>query len=150
MKKPDKTVLVQTGRVALGVAAMIAVMLVVYAIIGRLKLPVVLGALYAGALGVLNFFVMGLMVQSITDRVAERQRTEEEIAELSQQMKNRMKLSYNLRMFALFGLLALGIAVFGFDPLATILAILFPTIVIRVLQIMEAKKASGSKGSEAP
>ena len=72
MKKPDRAVLAQTGRVALGVAAMIAVMLVVYAIIGRLKPPVVFGALYSGVLGVLNCFVMGLMVQSIADRMAEK------------------------------------------------------------------------------
>ena len=150
MKKPDSTVLKQTARVALGVAALVALMLIVYAIIGRLTPSVALGAVYAGALGVLNFFVMGLMVQSITDRVAERKRTEEEIVELSTQMRNRMKLSYNIRMFALFGLLALGIAVFKFDAIATILAILFPTVVIRVMQIMEARRASGSKGSEAP
>lgn len=148
MKKPDKAVRTQTAHVALGVAAMVAVMLVVYAILGRLKAPVILGAAYAGALGVINFFVMGLMVQGITDRVAEKQRTEEEIADLSIQMRNRMKLSYNLRMIALFALLVLGIAVFKFDALATILAALFPSIVIRILQIAEAKKAPASEGSE--
>ena len=150
MKKPDKAVLAQTGWVAAGVAAMVLVMLVVYAIIGRLKPPVVLGALYSGLLGVANFFVMGLMVQSIADRMAEKQRTEEEIAELSLQMKNRMRVSYNLRMIALFILLALGIAAFKFDALATILAALFPSVVIRILQIAEAKKAKAAEGSEKP
>ena len=150
MKKPDRTVLAQTGWVAAGVAAMVLAMLVVYAIIGRLKPPVVLGALYSGLLGVANFFVMGLMVQSIADRMAEKQRTEEEIAELSLQMKNRMRLSYNLRMIVLFILLALGIAAFKFDALATILAALFPSVVIRLLQIAEAKKAKAAEGSEKP
>ena len=150
MKKPDKAVLTQTARVALGVAALIAVMLIVYAVIGRLKPPVVFGALYSGALGVLNFFVMGMMVQGVADRMAERERSEEEIAELSLQMQNRMKLSYNIRMIALFALLVLGIAVFHFDPLASILAALFPSVVIRVLQIMEARKASDAKGSDHP
>ncbi len=150
MKKPDRTVLTQTARVAAGVAALVALMLVVYAIIGRLSLPVVAGGLYAGALGVLNFFVMGLLVQSITERMAEKERTEQEIADMSLQMQNRMKASYNVRMVALFALLALGIAVFKFDALATILPSVFPSIVIRVLQISEAKKASVSKGSEQP
>ena len=148
MKKPDKAVRTQTAHVGLGVAAMVALMLIVYAILGRLKPPVILGAAYAGALGVLNFFIMGLMVQGITEQVAQKQRTEEEIAELSIQMRNRMKLSYNLRMIALFALLVLGIAVFHFDPLATILAAVFPSIVIRILQIAEAKKAPASEGSE--
>ena len=150
MRKPDKAVLDQTARVALGVAALVAVMLIVYALIGRLKLPVVFGALYAGALGVVNFFVMGMMVQDVADRMAERQRSEQEIAEMSLQMQNRMRLSYNVRMIALFALLVLGIAVFRFDPLASILAALFPSVVIRILQIVEARKASAAEGSEKP
>lgn len=148
MRKPDKTVLGQTARVALGVIAMVAVMLAIYAILGKLRLPVVLGGVYAGALGVANFFVMGLMVQGITERMAEKQRSDEEIADLTLQMSNRMKLSYNLRMIALFALLTLGIAVLHFDALATILAAVFPSIVIRVLQIVEAKKPPVSEGSE--
>lgn len=150
MKKPERAVLVQTAHVALGVAAMIAVMLIVYAVLGRLEPPVVLGAVYSGALGIANFFVMGLMVQGVADKMAEKQRTEEEIAELTLQMKNRMKLSYNVRMIALFALLVLGIAVFHFDPLASILAALFPSVVIRILQIVEARKASAAEGSEKP
>ncbi len=148
MRKPDGAVLKQTARVAAGVAALVALMLVVYAIIGRLSLPVVAGGVYSGLLGVLNFFVMGLMVQSITERMAEKERTEQEIADMSLQMQNRMKASYNLRMVALFALLVLGIAVFKFDALATILPSVFPSIVIRILQIAEARKAS--KGSEEP
>ena len=150
MSKPDRTVLEQTARVALGVAALVVLMLIVYAVLGRLSVPVALGAVYAGALGVANFFIMGLVVQDIAEKAAEKQRTEEEIAELSTQMKNRMKLSYNVRMIALFALLALGIAVLHFDALATILAAAFPTIVIRVLQIVEAKKAKADEGSEKP
>ncbi|MDO4865643.1 MAG: hypothetical protein Q4C10_03745 [Clostridia bacterium] len=150
MRKPDRAVLTQTAHVALGVVAMVAVMLLVYAVLGRFSLSVLGGGLYAGALGVANFFIMGLMVQGITDRVAERQRTEEEIAELSLQMKNRMKLSYNLRMISLFALLVLGIAVFRFDALATILAALFPSVVIRILQILEARKGAPTEGSEEP
>ena len=150
MKKPDRTELTQTARVAAGVAVMVALMLAVYAVIGRLDAGVVLGGLYSGLLGVLNFFVMGLMVQGIADRMAETQRSEEEIAELTLQMKNRMRLSYNLRMIGLFALLVLGIAVFRFDALATILPSVFPSIVIRVLQIAEARKAPASEGSEKP
>ncbi len=150
MRKPDKAVRQQTARVALGVAALVAVMLTVYAIIGRLSLSVALGGIYSGCLGVANFFIMGMMVQSVTERMAEKERTEQEIADMSIQMQNRMKISYNMRMIGLFGLLVLGIAVFKFDALATILPSVFPSIVIRVLQIMEARKAPVSEGSEEP
>lgn len=148
MKKPDRAVLTQTARVAAGVGALVALMLIVYAVIGRLSAPVALGGVYSGLLGILNFFVMGLMVQSITERMAEKERTEQEIADMSLMMQNRMKISYNMRMIALFALLVLGIAVFKFDALATILPSVFPSIVIRVLQIAEGKKPSETEGSE--
>ncbi len=150
MRKPDKAVREQTARVALGVAAMVALMLIVYAVIGRFSLSVALGGVYSGLLGILNFFIMGMMVQSVTERMAEKERTEQEIADMSVQMQNRMKLSYNMRMIGLFALLVLGIAVFKFDALATILPSVFPSIVIRILQIAAAKKAPVSEGSEEP
>ena len=148
--KPDRTVVHETVRVALGVFALVAVMLAVYAAIGRFSPGVLFGGLYSGALGVLNFFVMGMMVQGVTERMAEKERTEQEIADLSIQMQNRMRISYNLRMTALFALLVVGIAVLHFDALATILPSIFPSIVIRLMQITGARKAPDSKGSEEP
>ena len=148
--KPDSAVRRETARVAAGVFALVAVMLIVYAVIGKFSVPVLLGGVYTGLLTVINFFIMGLTVQGVTNRAAEKERTEQELADLTIEMKNRMKLSYNIRMIALFALLVLGIAVFKFDPLATILPVVFPTIVIRVLQIMEAGRPSVSEGSEKP
>ena len=148
--KPDSAVRRETARVAAGVFALVAAMLVVYAIIGKFSVSALLGGVYTGLLTVVNFFVMGMTVQGITNRAAEKARTEQEIAELTLEMKNRMKLSYNLRMIALFALMVVGISVFKFDPIATILPILFPTIVIRVLQIMEARRPSVSEGSDKP
>ena len=43
-----------------------------------------------------------------------------------------------------------GIKLLGFDPLATILPLAFPTVVIRVLQIIDIKRNSSAKGSEKP
>ena len=148
--KPDSAVRRETARVAAGVFGLVAVMLVVYAAVGRFSLSVLLGGIYTGLLTVVNFFIMGLTVQGVTNRAAEKERSEQELADLTLEMKNRMKLSYNLRMIALFALLVVGIAVFKFDPLATILPIVFPTIVIRVLQIMEARRPSVSEGSDKP
>ena len=148
--KPDSAVRRETARVAAGVFALVAAMLAVYAVIGKFSVPALLGGVYTGLLTVVNFFVMGMTVQGITNRAAEKERTEQEIAELTLEMKNRMKLSYNLRMIALFALMVAGIAVFKFDPIATILPILFPSLVIRVLQIMEAKRPSVSEGSDKP
>lgn len=148
--KPDSAVRRETARVAAGVFALVAAMLLIYAIIGKFSPPVLLGGVYTGLLTVANFFIMGMTVQGIANRAAEKERSEQEIADLTIEMKNRMKLSYNMRMIALFALLVLGIVVFKFDPLATILPVVFPTVVVRVLQIMQARRPDLSKGSEKP
>jgi len=148
--KPESAVRRETVRVAAGVFALVAAMLIVYAIAGKFSVPVLLGGVYTGLLTVVNFFIMGLTVQGVTNRAAERERSEQELADLTLEMKNRMKLSYNIRMIALFALLVVGIAVFKFDPLATILPVVFPTVVIRVLQIMEARRPSVTEGSDKP
>ena len=148
--RPDRAVRRETLRVAAGVFSLVAVMLAVYAVLGKLTAKVALGGIYTGALTVLNVFIMGLTVQGVTDRAAEKPRNEQEMADLTIEMKNRMKLSYNMRMIGLLALIVVGLAVFKFDPLATILPVLFPTIVIRILQIMEARRPSVSEGSEKP
>ena len=148
MIKPDRTVLQQTARLAVGTAILAAMMLAVYAALGRFSPQVLGGALFTSALGVANFFAMGLTVQGIANRAAEKERDEAEMATFSKQMENRMRLSKNLRMIALFALILVGIKVFGFDALASILPIAFPTIVIRVLQVIENKKSSAVEGSE--
>ena len=147
--KPDREVLRQTGRLAAGVLILVLLMLAVYAILGAFKPAVLAGGLFTGALSVANFFIMGLTVQGITDGSAERQRDEAEMAEFSKQMENRMRLSKSLRLIGIFALIIVGIRFLGFDPLASILPIAFPTVVIRILQIIEIKKSSASKGSEA-
>lgn len=146
--KPDRTVLQQTARLAVGTAILAALMLAVYAVLGRFNLRVLGGALFTCALGIANFFLMGLTVQGIAERAAEKQRDETEMAHFTTQMENRMRLSKNLRMIALFALIVVGMKLFGFDPLASILPIAFPTVVIRVLQIIDIKKSSAIKGSE--
>jgi len=148
--RPDRSVLRETGRVAAGVFIMAAVMLAVYACLGRLNGGVAMGAFYTGILTVANFFVMGLTVQGIAERAAEKQRDEEELREFSKQMEARMKLSRNGRMIGLLLLVIVGIKLLGFDPLATILPLAFPTVVIRVLQIIDIKRNSSAKGSEKP
>ena len=148
--KPDRTVLRQTGRLAAGVAILVVLMFVVYAILGRFTPGVLGGGLFTGVLSVANFFIMGLTVQGIANRAAEKQRDDEELETFSKQMENRMRLSRNLRMIALFVLIVVGIRLLGFDALATILPIAFPTVVIRVLQIIDIRRSSVSEGSDKP
>ena len=137
--KPQKTLLRETGRVALGVAALTGVMLLVYAALGQFSTKALCGGLYTAALAVANFFAMGLTIQSITDKVGEKVRTEEEIGKLSTQMEARMSATRRGRQLALIALVIVGITVFKFDPLATILPIMVPGIAISLYQFISRK-----------
>ena len=148
--KPDRSVLRETLRVAVGTLIMVAIMVAVYAVIGRLSPAVAAGGVYTWALTVLNFFTMGLTVQGIASRAAEKARDDAELAAFSKDMENRMRLSRNLRMLGLFGLIVVGLTVFKFEPLPTILPVAFPSVVIRILQIIDIRRESPSKGSEKP
>lgn len=143
--KPQKTVLYETGRLAAGVFALVAVMLCVYAVAGQLKWSAALGGVYTGALAVLNFFIMGLTVQNVTNTASGKKYTEEEMESLKKTMKAKMQLSYSGRMVLMMVLVVVGISALKLDPLATIIPLLFPRLVITVLNI---KGQSGSpKGS---
>ncbi len=135
--RPQKTLLRETGRVALGVAALTAVMLLAYAALGRFGARALCGGVYTAVLAVGNFFAMGLTVQSITDEVGEKVRTDEEIERLSTQMNAKMSATRRVRQLALIGLVIVGITVFHFDPLATILPIMFPGIAISLYQFLK-------------
>lgn len=76
----------ETAHIALGVAVGVAVMLAVFALLGRFDYTVALGGVLGGAVAVLNFLLLGLTVQKIT-----RETNEERGRKL-------MQFSYSMRM----------------------------------------------------
>ena len=66
---------------------MTAVMLLVFLLLGRLTLPVVLGALLGACFAVLNFFLLGLTVQGAL-RTGDESRS-----------KMKMQLSYSCLLY---------------------------------------------------
>lgn len=142
--KPQKAVIHETVRIAVGVFAMVAVMIAVYAVIGKFRMNVLLGGLYTGLVTVMNFFIMGLTVQSVAEKAAEKERTEEEMESLKKRMKAKMQVSYSYRMIFMFAMVIIGITVFEFDALATILPLVFPRFVITVLNLKSNVSTKGS------
>ena len=140
----------QTGRVAIGTFIMAGIMIAVFALIGRFSPGVAWGGLYTSLLTVLNFFTLGLTVQGIAGKAAEKERSDEEMEALTLQMDTKMKLSRNARTIGLLVLIIVGIRVFHFPALPTIIPIIFPAVVVRVVQIIEIKTSNASKGSEKP
>ena len=122
--KPQETVLRETRRIAVGVFSMLAIMLVVYAAMGRFSLAVVLGGLIGSLYAVLNFLLLGMTVQ----KVAEMREGNEELARM------QMKSSYNMRMVIMILLIVVAFALPFVDGLACMIPMLFPRLTILVLQ----------------
>ena len=144
--KANRQLIKYTGLIALGVLALTAVMFIIYAALGRFSASVLAGGLYTGVVAVANYFVMGLTLMRVTDRVGERARSDEEIERLSAQMSARVKGVTTLRQLGMLVLVVIGLAVFRFEPLPTILPIAFPGLTALALQFIER---ASSKGSES-
>ena len=123
--KPQETVLRETKRIAVGVFSMLAIMLVVYAAMGRFSLAVVLGGLIGSLYAVINFLLLGMTVQ----KVAEMREGNEELARM------QMKSSYNMRMVIMILLIVVAFALPFVDGLACMIPMLFPRLTILVLQL---------------
>lgn len=123
--KPQETILRETKRIAVGVALLLAVMLGVYALLGRLSLAVALSGAMGAAYAVFNFFLLGMTVQ----KVSELREENEELA------KAQMKNSYHTRMILMILLVVIAFAVPFLDALACMIPMLFPRVTILVLQL---------------
>ena len=121
--QPQPTVIRETKRIAVGVCAMVAVMLAVYFAMGRFSAGVAIGAALGGVYGVLNFFLLGLTVQKAA------QESDELMA------RARIRSSYSMRMMGAVVIAILAFAVPFIEGLPCLIALLFPRATILVLQL---------------
>lgn len=139
--KPQEAVIRETKHIAIGTLILSAAMLAVFALAGRFEMMVLLGALYGCALAVGNFFLLGLTVQKVAESASGGDDPDQvKLAKL------RMRRSYTLRLLAEAGLLILGISVFKLNWIACFCPLVFPRIIILVLNIrgtVRSVKGSG-------
>ncbi|MBR5538559.1 MAG: hypothetical protein IKU61_01530 [Clostridia bacterium] len=119
MVKIDATVKKETGYIALWVLIFSFLMQAVFLLLHRWDYTVLLGNLLSGALGVCNFLLMGLAVQSAVNK-------EEKEA------KETMRVSQALRTFLLFAVAAVGVLLSCFNTWAVIIPLFFPRIAIAI------------------
>ena len=111
--------------VALGEVICVALMIGVYAMIGKYSQKVLLGALVGGFLAIANFFLLTVGVSNAADKAAEGN---------PKAAQNFITLSYIGRMVVL-ALVLFGAAKSGrFDLLALVLPLLFPRPVISICE----------------
>ena len=120
-----KLVLKETAVVAIGQTVCVAVMLGVYALLGKFAQPVWLGGIAGGVLSILNFFFMAISAMKAADKAVE------ENVKGGQLM---MRISYIVRLAVLF-VIMFALVKSGFcDVLATVLPLLFVRPVLYVAE----------------
>lgn len=120
--KVDKVVKKETINMGLGILVCSAITQIVFFILGKYSLAVLLGSIYGGAVILLNFFLMGLTVQSVTK------------LDDQNMAKKKIQFSYSMRQLALMLLIGLGMYISVnfeiFHWLPILLAIIYPRIII--------------------
>ncbi len=124
--KIDKTVLKETKYIAAFVVIFSVLLQAVFLIIGKWSYEVLLGNIWGGAAGVANFLGMGLGVQKAVLQ-------EEKAA------RQTLKASQTLRFFALFVFGMIGVLVPFFNPVASLIPLLFPRIAVMLRPLIDKK-----------
>lgn len=115
--KVNETVKRETGYIAVCVLILSAVMESVFLISGFFDYTVILGNLLSAGAAILNFFLMGLTVQSAVDMEEKNARA-------------KMRLSQTLRTFMIFAVAAVGVVLPCFNIITVLVPLFFPRIAI--------------------
>lgn len=127
-----KIVYRETGIVAIGVTVCTAVMMLVYALLGRFELSVLWGGLTGAVLSIGNFFLMALGTSLAADK-AENQ----DVKGGSLLVRN----SYMLRLLGLFVVLILCAKTEVFNLIALVLPLVFVRPTLTVVEFFRKKGA---------
>lgn len=132
--KIDKTVRQETVYIAAGTLILSALMQAVFLIIGKWDYTVLLGNILGAIGAVMNFFLMGLTVQSAVSKDAN-------------EAKQKMKASQALRTLFLLIIALLGGILPCFQIFAVLIPLFFPriTIMFRCVSLKKSQDGGGEK-----
>lgn len=120
--KVDKVVKKETLNIAMGILVCSAITQIIFIICGKYSLAVFLGSLYGSGITLLNFFLMGLTIQSITKM------------EDKNMAKKKIQLSYSLRQLGLMLMVGAGMYIAVkyevFHWLSVLIAVIYPRLII--------------------
>ena len=126
MKKIDATIIKETRYILYWMLVLSALTQAVFLVIGRWDHTVLLGNLLSGATMVLNFFLMGLFIQSAVSKNEE-------------DAKKTLKLSQTYRFLILIAVLAVGVGLPSFSTWTVIIPMFFPRIAIAFRPLFDKK-----------
>ena len=137
MKKVDAAVKRETVYVALCSLALSLVMELVFVVIGKWDITVLLGNLLGGGVSVLNFFLMGLTVQSA-------------VLMDEKDAQAKMRLSMTLRYLMIMICAVIGVVLSCFSTLAVLIPLFFVRIAVaarplfsRFIETDDTEKSNG-------
>lgn len=145
-------VLKETKKIALGTGVLSLLMIAVFLIIRQFDYTVILGALIGNLMAVGNFFLLALSVQKAAeqmngvklDPLPEPVEGEEEkeipVSPEARQASRKMQLSYTLRLLGIAVLAIIAIKLPCFNSLAALIPLLFPRIVIFIMNLIPNKE----------
>ena len=125
-----KIVLQETRVILIGEAVCVALMLAVFALLGRFDRAVLLGGVTGGAMAVLNFFFMAMNASMAMDRAANQ-----DVKGGKKQIRN----SYTLRLLAIFVILFACVKSGLCNALASVLPLVFVRPVITVAEFFRKR-----------
>lgn len=135
--KIDKVVKKETINIAVGILVCSAITQVVFVIAGKYNLAVLLGSIYGGGIALLNFFLMGLTVQSVANM------------EDQNMAKKKMQFSYSSRQLLLMLMVGAGMYIAVtfkvFHWLPILMAVFYPRLTISVNGLIR-KKSNPERG----
>ena len=128
-----KFVLKETAIVAIGQAICVAVMIGVFALLGKFDRSVWLGGIFGGVLATLNFLFMAIGVSMAADKAQQQEVTRGQVT---------VRLSYFIRMIVLFVLLFALVR----SGLCHVITAVLPLVFTRpILTIAEFFRKSGEE-----
>lgn len=135
MEEARKTVFHETAIIAVGEVIGVALMLAVFALLGRLDRAAVLGGIVGGVLAVGNFLMMAINVSLAADKAAQQN---------VKAGKAMVSTSYVTRMVVLFVILFACVK----SGLCNVIACVVPLLFVRVtITVAEFMRKSGDKPS---
>lgn len=131
--KLSPAIIKETKHIALGILIGDVVMIAVFALLKRLDYTVFLGALLGSAAAILNFFTMCIRAQRAMED--------------PDRARIIIQRSYTTRMLLMVAVMALGVIAPCFHVVAVVLPFLFPSITIKMMQLLGLFKTE-EKGGE--
>lgn len=122
-EKPQKAVVDNTRRIAIGTTCLFVAEMIVFAVMKRMSLGALLGGLLGSAYAVLNFYMLGMAVQKAAAS------GNEDTARMT------LRTSYQMRMIGMVIVCVIAFAMPFVDGIACLVPMVFPRLTILALQL---------------